>query len=410
MTMGKSTGRMTGLASFVVASLLCSAGTVAYGAASVNVSAQNANPGDQVTFTATLATGGASVGGVQNDIRFNTPLSIPTAATGTGTCSMGYCNTTTTTQCSSNDGCPAGTCSVTTATPCHTGSDCPSGETCQGGQNCVTACLTNADCKNGATCQVPSTGPQCTAGASLGDKQALFSFPRTCSTTTTQPCVSDPDCPSGETCPPQTTNMRAVIAGIDPPAGNCSVTTATVCHASSDCPSGETCNINPIPDNTVLYTCTMNVATDAAPATYPLTTSTVLMADPSGNAIAGALGTDGSVTVCPPEGCAATPFLVCDVVPFTGDNVGEFGGSGIKNNDVVAIFNASLETGVVPAAGTARFSAMDSVTADTPPTCGGNGKLLNNDVVACFNRSLGNGDNFDRTISDSTCASTLVPQ
>jgi hypothetical protein len=115
--------------------------------------------------------------------------------------------------------------------------------------------------------------------------------------------------------------------------------------------------------------------------------------------------TDGSVNVN-----ASGLFLVCDVVPFTGDDAGQFGGSGIKNNDVVAIFNASLQTGVVPADGTARFSAMDSVTVDTPPNCGGDTNLKNNDVVACFNRSLGNGDNYDRALSGSACTSTLVPQ
>jgi hypothetical protein len=103
-------------------------------------------------------------------------------------------------------------------------------------------------------------------------------------------------------------------------------------------------------------------------------------------------------------------FVVCDVVPSSGDDAGQFGDGKLKNNDVVAIFNASLQTGVVPAGGTARFSAMDSATVDTPPTCGGDTKLKNNDVVACFNRSLGNGDNEERTISGSTCTSISVPQ
>ncbi len=114
--------------------------------------------------------------------------------------------------------------------------------------------------------------------------------------------------------------------------------------------------------------------------------------------------TDGSVSVSGGSG-----LLVCDVVPFTGDDAGQFGGSGIKNNDVVAIFNASLGNGG-PATGTARYNAMDSVTVDNPPMCGGDGNLKNNDVVACFNRSLGNGNNYSRAPSGSNCTSTLVPQ
>jgi hypothetical protein len=102
-------------------------------------------------------------------------------------------------------------------------------------------------------------------------------------------------------------------------------------------------------------------------------------------------------------------ILVCDVAPSTGSDFGQFGEGKIKNNDVVAIFTASLLT--PPPAGSALFSAMDSAPADTPPACGGDGQIKNNDVVACFQRSLLGGPNFTRTHTGGiygTCTSALA--
>jgi hypothetical protein len=413
MTMGKNTGRMRGLVSLVVAGLLCLAGAVAY-AASVAVSSPHGTANTQVTFSVTLSTGGASVGGTQNDITFdatNTP--VGSALTGTGTCSpKGYCRTTTGTQCSSNGDCPAGTCSVTTSTSCHVGSDCPSGETCTNGEDCVTACLSDSDCKNDATCSI-ATGADCTAGPNLGDKQAVFSFPKNCSTTTSQACVSDADCAppacttcqNGETC--VTTNkMRGIVAGINPPTGSCSTTTTTTCTSASQCPSGETCNIDPIPDGTVLYTCKVNIAGGAADGSYALTASNVGISDTTGTAVSPATGTNGNVVVG-----VVTGWVECDVSPSTGDNPGDFGTTPpvIDIFDVRAIFNAAQLGIDAPADGTARFSAMDSVTVDTPPTCGGNMALDIFDVRQCFNVGQLGFTNYMRSSTGSDCVSTEIP-
>jgi len=56
-------------------------------------------------------------------------------------------------------------------------------------------------------------------------------------------------------------------------------------------------NVDPIPDGAALYTCTVTIALDAANGAYALTTSGVILADPIGNAIPGASGVSGSVTV-----------------------------------------------------------------------------------------------------------------
>jgi hypothetical protein len=103
----------------------------------------------------------------------------------------------------------------------------------------------------------------------------------------------------------------------------------------------------------------------------------------------------------------ALPFIVCDVSPSMGNDAGQFGNDTISNSDVDAIFKASLLG--TPPADSARFSAMDAVTADTPPGCGGDGYIKNNDVVACFKRSLlPTEPGYVRTLSGGVC--TAVQQ
>lgn len=113
----------------------------------------------------------------------------------------------------------------------------------------------------------------------------------------------------------------------------------------------------------------------------------------------------------------AVEFLVCDAAPLgvdqngDGDRVdaGEFGNGVLNNADVVAIFRASLLPDELPPAGSALFSAMDSVPEDVPPLCGGNGTLANNDVVQCFRRSLLPGlTNYQRTGVGAGCSSSVA--
>ncbi len=56
-------------------------------------------------------------------------------------------------------------------------------------------------------------------------------------------------------------------------------------------------NVDPIPDGSVLYTCKVNIAAGAAGGDYALAVTGVILSDPDGNAIAGATGQDGTVTV-----------------------------------------------------------------------------------------------------------------
>jgi hypothetical protein len=140
-------------------------------------------PGDHVTFTANLDTGGAVVGGVQNDITF--------------------------------------------------------------------------DSTNTRIAALPSGMPDCTLNPDLSDKEGLFIFrPNGC---------------TGGMC----TMVRTAVFRSSPP-------------------------INPIPDGSTLYTCTVNIAPDAAPGEYALAVSRVQLTNPLGTPVAGAGGADGKVVVALP--------------------------------------------------------------------------------------------------------------
>lgn len=55
-------------------------------------------------------------------------------------------------------------------------------------------------------------------------------------------------------------------------------------------------NVEPIPDGSVLYTCTIEVAAGASPGPKPLRLSRVGFSDPGGRVVSG-VGVDGTVTV-----------------------------------------------------------------------------------------------------------------
>ena len=109
----------------------------------------------------------------------------------------------------------------------------------------TTSCLDASQCPSGETCNRLS-GPDCTS--SLAGKQAAFSF------------VDDH-------------TMRAVVAGVVPP------------------------NKDPIPDNSTLYTCKINIPVAAVAGMYDLTPGGVGLSDPDGGAVATTAGTTGKITV-----------------------------------------------------------------------------------------------------------------
>jgi len=66
-------------------------------------------------------------------------------------------------------------------------------------------------------------------------------------------------------------------------------------------------NVDAIPTGSVLYTCNVNIAADAANGDAPLTISGVILSDPAGNQVAGATGVSGTVTVVGGGGPTQTP-------------------------------------------------------------------------------------------------------
>jgi hypothetical protein len=94
--------------------------------------------------------------------------------------------------------------------------------------------------------------PDCRANGALGKEGTAFNFlPKNCA-------------------PGSCDNMRALVLSLS--------------------------NVAPIPDGSVLYTCTVEVPVDAAPGAKALRLSRVGFSDPGGKVING-VGVDGSVTV-----------------------------------------------------------------------------------------------------------------
>jgi CSLREA domain-containing protein len=156
--------------------------TVTPGGAAIILSSTTGSPGDQVTFTASLVTGGAIVGSAQNDTTF--------------------------------------------------------------------------DSSNVLVAALPSGAPDCAKNPDLTDKGQLFFFrPNGC---------------TGAIC----TMLRSAVLSTSPP-------------------------ISPIADGSTLYTCRVNISPVAVPGEYVLAVSTVVLSDPLGNRVAGAVGVDGKVVVVP---------------------------------------------------------------------------------------------------------------
>ena len=236
-----------------------------------------------------------------------------------------------------------------------------------------------------------------------------------CGITTSMTCTTDADCP--DLMPPPLTGKEPCVNKNAPDCvvkaagkggffafepSNCTGTACTGIRALIFALNNVTTEI---PDGSELYSCNVNIAGDAADGDYALTVppASVSIADTNFQLVPNPTATDGKVTV----GVVACSLLVCDVAPSTGDGCSQFGNNVVNNSDVVAIFRASLLG--PPAASSARFNAMDAITADNPPTCGGNNSIVNNDVVACFKRSLlPTEPNYNRSVvlGTTTCTST----
>jgi hypothetical protein len=374
--------------------------SVAVAQPAINVGTGTGSPSGTATFSVTLSVDGAREA-----------------------CVGSHCQVTTTTSCSTSADCPSvvaatqndiafdpktpigartsagGNCTVTVSHACTNDAECPilpspfDHEACVGSPgHCAvtttTSCSTSAGCPQVHEPCVNQTGPVCTVNSAIG-KSGFFTFlPHVCvgGSSAGNTCAADTDCTAG-TCTgactygTNCTGVRAIILAVD--------------------------NLSGIPDGSTLYTCTVDISSSATTGTdYTLTNSNKSAGDTSQALISGATGDNGKITV------GGTSVLVCDAVGTndTGTDFGQFGDGKIKNNDVVAIFKASLGVNPPPA-GSALFSAMDAVLpADVPPTCGGDTKLKNNDVVACFTRSLLGGPKFTRTYTGGTSGTCVSAQ
>lgn len=365
--MGKRTRRFAVLGALAMASGFFF-GTAAARAQTIGLSSTSGGAGTSVTINATLSAGGKSVAATTNDIGFDSSTPIATST-------QGHCTIATTTPCTTSTDCPplptglASSCAANPTVACTQNSDCPTGDTCPLNQPCVN-----------------DNAPACQVNSAIG-KSGFFGFlPNYCSNSATTACATDADCSGGTctvACTPGTncTGMRALIFGLASTASELSA----------------------IPDGSTLYSCTVNIATGAT-GSHTLTVANETAADTTGALISGVTGTNGTVMV------GNLGYTVCDVNNDTGDSAGQFGDGSIDIFDVRAIFNAAQLGTDAPAAGTARFSAMDSSPADVPPACGGDQSLDIFDVRDCFGVAQFGNTNYVRTGTGASCTSVVQAQ
>jgi len=93
------------------------------------------------------------------------------------------------------------------------------------------------------------------------------------------------------------------------------------------------------------------------------------------------------------------PYIVGDVALAHGYNAGEFGSGNLNNNDVNAVFNASVGLWV-PFPGSDVFDAMDAYPEDSGGVPGGDGQIRLQDWHRILERSLRfDGENWQRSWS-----------
>ena len=135
-------------------------------------------------------------------------------------------------------------------------------------------------------------------------------------------------------------------------------------------------NVSAIADGSVLYTCKVNIAANAATGDYALAATGVILSDPAGNAIAGASGQNGKVTVSgggPAPTATAGPPAPCDAPAIQAPSFDAQPGT-------TAEFNVTLKTGGHQIAGTQSdigFQPQARIAAkgNGKPDCAVNGDI-----------------------------------
>ena len=135
-------------------------------------------------------------------------------------------------------------------------------------------------------------------------------------------------------------------------------------------------NVAAIPNGSVLYTCKVNIAADAAGGDYTLAATGVILSDPVGNAIAGASGQNGTVTVSgggPEPTPTEVPSAPCDAPAIQAPSFDGQPGTTVE-------FNVTLKAGTNQVAGTQNDIGFQPQTriaakANGKPECAVNGDI-----------------------------------
>jgi hypothetical protein len=120
-------------------------------------------------------------------------------------------------------------------------------------------------------------------------------------------------------------------------------------------------NVMPIPDGSVLYTCEVAIAADAANGTYPLTCSNAGASDPNGGALVTAC-TNGSVVVGVQPTPTGSPSATPSVTPTASPTPSATGGTG--GTPTATATPARTNTPVVSPTSTRRVHFADSDSCD----------------------------------------------
>lgn len=151
-----------------------------------------------------------------------------------------------------------------------------------GGSGGPTIALSSATAAPGKTATITATLRS--GGASIAGTQNDIGFdPRAVSIA--RKANGKPDCRANSALGKEGTAFNFLPSKCGP--GTCNAVRALVLSLSS---------VSPIPDGSVLYTCTVEVASGATAGAKALTLSRVGFSDPGGKALSGA-GADGTVTV-----------------------------------------------------------------------------------------------------------------
>ena len=149
--------------------------------------------------------------------------------------------------------------------------------------------------------------------------------------------------------------------------------------------------ISPIVDGSILYTCTVNISSQAEPGEYPLAASRVSLSNPLGTPVAGAAGVDGKVVVLarptetpsptetptasatPSETATSTPAATPTVTPIAC--VGDCNHSReVTIEELITMVNIAL--------------GNSPVSACLAGDASGDGEITVNEIIAAVNNAL----------------------